>query len=579
MIRTKQVGSGGWGRASALLPIFLAAIVYLISTTGRAVTDYDEGYYVQPAMHMVESGNWVTPYVNGVRFLEKPPLLYWVTATSFKIFGVHEFALRLPSALAVIALVWIVMLIVRMFGDEQTVFAAGLGTAFSAGTYLFTRETLHDVWLVLFLALSVYAFLKWYKNPLHPLRPALLFYGAIAGGFLCKSLVGVAFPLGIVVMFFLLSRECPRWKTLHLLPGFLLFLLLAVPWHWLAAVQNPGFLHFFFVEEQFLRFLGMRELPVLWSVPLWLFWALILVWFIPWTAFLPAAFYVNRKPDNNDLRILIRIAVAWAVVVLGFFSLTTRLEHYVFPALPALSIFVAAAMKGPEDSRAMLWGFRGLAILGILALLFGIFAGAWIAVDPEFEVSRSGPSDRIAETDFSIMSEMPQDIVVRLFKPAVVTIVAMAIGFGVALRFEKRRRRMHALVSLAGVMVVVCGMTHWSMQICEDLISSKKFGIAIAREARPEDRVVVVGDYESANSLNFYEPLPVEVVEGRAYALIPGMKSPDSPKVLLSLDEFQEAWNSSERVFALVRESEMAALGLKGTVIEHALDRILVLNR
>ncbi|MEJ2108686.1 MAG: glycosyltransferase family 39 protein [Acidobacteriota bacterium] len=577
MVLTKQA-DGVRIRASVLLPIILAAAVYLISSAGRGVTDYDEAYYVQPALHMVESGDWVTPYANGVRFLEKPPLLYWVTAASFKIFGIHEFALRLPTALAVIALVWIVMLILRSLGDGSAVMIGGLSVAFSAGTYLFTRETLHDIWLVLFLTLAVYAFIKWHLKLLHPLRPALLFYGAMAGGFLCKSLVGVAFPLGIVVLFFLLSRECPRWNTLHVVPGVLFFLLLAVPWHWLAAVRNAGFLHYFFIEEQFLRFLGMRELPVLWSLPLWLFWVLVPLWFFPWTVFLPAAVSANRKQEDRKRRILVRISVAWVVVILGFFSLSTRLEHYAFPALPALSIFVAAGIQRGTKSRAVLWGFRVLVVTGMLALLFGIVAGIWIAAGPGFDYGPSGASDRIAETDFSIMIEMPREIVESLYKPAAVTIVAMSVGFGIALWFERRRRRLDAFIAIAMVMVVVCGMIHWSMYLCEDLISSKKFGIAIGREARPGDRVVVIGDYETANSLNFYEPLNVQVVEGRAYALIPGMDFPDSPKILLTLDEFQSAWQSEERVFVLAPESWIAFLNLEGRELAQVLDRVVLCN-
>ena len=135
--------------------------------------DYDEGYYAQAAKHMVEHGDWVTPYANGIRFLEKPPLLYWVTAASFAVFGINEFALRLPTALAVIALVWIVMRMARRASGERAALIAGLSTACSVGTYLFTRETLHDIWLVLFIALAMHAFLKWYLDPLHPLRKAL----------------------------------------------------------------------------------------------------------------------------------------------------------------------------------------------------------------------------------------------------------------------------------------------------------------------------------------------------------------------------------------------------------------------
>jgi hypothetical protein len=155
---------------------------------------------------MAESGDWVTPYVNGVRFLEKPPLLYWLTAASFKAFGINEFALRLPTALAVIALVWVVMLIARRVADARTAFIAGLSTAFSTGTYIFTRETLHDIWLVLFVALAMYAFIDWHLDPRHSRCKALLFYAATAGAVMCKSLIGVVFPLGIVVVFFLRSQ-------------------------------------------------------------------------------------------------------------------------------------------------------------------------------------------------------------------------------------------------------------------------------------------------------------------------------------------------------------------------------------
>jgi hypothetical protein len=566
------------GRFLVFWPILLAGIVYLASTANRAVTDYDEGYYVQPALHMVQSGDWVTPYADGIRFLEKPPLLYWVTAASFKVFGINEFALRLPTALAVIVLVWIVVLIVRLLADEQAALIAGLATAFSAGTYLFTRETLHDIWLVLFLALSIYAFLKWYMNPLRSLGPALLFYGAMAGAFMCKSLIGVVFPVGIVTVFFLMSREFPKLKTLHLLPGTGVFLLLTVPWHWLAALQNRGFLEFFFLEEQILRFLGRRELPVLWSVPLWLFWVLILVWFFPWTAFLPAAFSANRKPGDGNRRILVRISIAWTLVVLGFFSLSARLEHYAFPALPALAVFIAGALKRSDDDRAMLWAYRGLALFGLLVFVLGVSAGIWIAAGNGIDYAATGQVNRLPETDFSILAEMPPAILTNLFKPAAVAVFAMAAGFGIALWFQTHRRRIQALITVAAVMAVICGMTHWSLNICEDLISSKKFGIAIAQDARPGDRVVVVGDYESANSLNFYQPLRVEVVEGKAYALIPGMKFPDSPKVVLTSDEFQSAWHSTDRVFALAPESRIESLKLEGHEMMRILDRVLVRN-
>jgi hypothetical protein len=177
------------------------------------------------------------------------------------------------------------------------------------------------------------------------------------------------------------------------------------------------------------------------------------------------------------------------------------------------------------------------------------------------------------------MAEMPPTMLLNLLRPASVTLVALAFGFGIALWFDRRQKRRQALYSIAAVMMVVCGMTHWSLNICEDLISSKKFGVAVARDARPGDRVVVVGDYESANSLNFYQPLPVEVADGTAYALIPGMRFPDSPEIVLTGEEFRSAWHSNERVFALVPESRIRPLKLDGLETLRVLDRVLLRNR
>ncbi|MBZ5498561.1 MAG: glycosyltransferase family 39 protein [Acidobacteriia bacterium] len=576
---TERQSSSGQGKLMVLLPLILTALVYLSATIPRGVIDYDEGNYSQVARQMFESGDWVTPYDNGVRFLEKPPLMYWLTAASFHVFGANEFALRLPTALGVIALVWVVMLIARRAADERAAVIAGLCTACSVGTYLFTREALHDIWLVLSVTLALYAFLEWHLDPLHSLRRALLFYASLAGAVMTKGLVGVAFPVGIVTVFFLLARERPKWRTLHVLPGTLLFLLLAVPWHWLAAIRNQGFLWFFFVNEQFLRFLGRHDPPVLWSLPLLTFWALILVWGFPWTAFLPAAFATSRKPADSRQRVLVVLALAWAGIILGFFSVSGRLEHYAFPALPALSLLVGAALSRTDDGKAVKWGFRGLAVLGVAVLAAGIGVGIWfVAAGHGIEKAAAARTSVISETDFSILAEMPPAILWKLLKPAAITIVSLAVGFAAALWFEAHRRRMQAVLSLAAVMVVVCIMTQWSLSICEDLISSKKFGLAVAREARPGDHLVVVGDFESANSLNFYEPLRVEVVDGMAYALIPGMKYPDAPRIVLTREEFEALWGAGGRVFVLIPRSRLGELKGGGTEMLEVMDRALVRN-
>ncbi len=569
----------GRDKRTVLLPLLLTAIIYLFSSSGRAVTDYDEGYYSQAALQMVERGDWVTPYVNGMRFLEKPPLMYWLTAISYQIFGVNEFALRLPTALGVIALVWVVTLIAHRATNGRVAIIAGLCTAFSAGTYLFTRESLHDIWLVLFITIAMYAFLDWYLDPLRSRRRALLFYAAVAAAVMCKSLIGIVLPVGIVVAFFILRRERVKWRTLHVLPGSMLFLALTVPWHWLAAMRNQDFLWDFFVNEQFLRFLSMHDPPVVWSLPLLTFWALIPVWFFPWTAFLPAAIKASRKPLDSREQILVKLLIAWIGIILGFFSISGRLEHYIFPILPALSLVVGSTLSRENYNKSIMWAFRGLAIFGVVIMLAAVVAGIWlVTAEGGFQDSKGIPGSRIHATDFSILKDMPESIQRNLIKPAVITIIILVIGFSAALWFETCQQRMRAIMSLVAVMMVMCGMIHWSFVICEDMISSKKFALAIARQARPDDRLLVVGDFESANSLNFYQPLRVELFDGVAYALIPGMKYQDASKMVLTGEEFKEVWNSANQAFALLPTARQSELKLKGVEILEVLDRVLIRN-
>jgi len=132
---------------------------------------------------------------------------------------------------------------------------------------------------------------------------------------------------------------------------------------------------------------------------------------------------------------------------------------------------------------------------------------------------------------------------------------------------------MQAVMSVADVMMILFGMVHRSLVIWEDMISSKKFALAVAKEARAGDHLVVVGDYESASSLNFYEPLCVAVFDGVAYALIPGTKYRDAPRIVLTRGEFKTLWRAGGRVFALLPEARQGELLPEGTEMLQVLVR------
>jgi 4-amino-4-deoxy-L-arabinose transferase-like glycosyltransferase len=561
-----------------LVPLILTTIVYM-ATSNRAVIDYDEGHYSQVAKQMLLRNDWITPYDNGVRFLEKPPLMYWITALSFRFFGISEFALRLPTVLAVVALVWIVTWMAARAAGQLSGVIAGVCTAFSVGTYLFTREALHDVWLVLFLTLAIYAFWEWHGNPQKSLPFSLLFYAAAAGAVMTKSLVGIAFSAGIVFVFFLLRKERPRWRALHIVPGIGLFLLLVIPWHLMAALRNHDFVWSFFLNEQVLRFFGKHDPPIPWSISLPIFWLLIPVWFFPWTAFLPAAVVTCQKSSEREEASLMHLCLASLIVILGFYSVSGRLEHYAFPVLPPLSLAVGVALSQTGQRKSVTWGFRTLAIVSATLLLAGFVLFVWLsAAGFPFAGDAGARTSVVAETDFSILEDMPGHLQRQLLPPAAVTLCVLAVAFGTALLFEHRRKRLAAVFSITAGMVVVCAMVQWSLVICEDLISSKKFAHSLSAQARPGDRLVVFGDFESANSMTFYQPLHMEICGGVAYSLIPGMKYPDAPHIVLAPAEFESLWKGRERVFALMPKTRLPGIVPRGVQVLEVADRVLIRN-
>ncbi len=569
-----------------LLPVVLAGAVYLGTAGGRAVLDADEALYVHAGQQMLARGDWVTPWVNGVRFLDKPPLLYWLLAGCYRLFGENEFAAHLPPVLAVLATTW---LLVRMGGraaGPRAGVAVGLAFSLCAGTYLFTRETLHDGLLVFFLTLATEALLlaavsrrRW--------APALLFGVALGGALLSKGLVGVLFPCATALLYALASPkdERPRLRVVPALAGAGLFCAIALPWHVLVEWRNPGFLRHYVWNEQILRFVNRREPADFDSLPLPVFFGLLVVWFLPWTAFVPAA--LRRGDGSGDhalraadhaFRATRRLAFVWLGVMVEFFAVSARLEHYAFPLLAPLSLLVGLALaRGGEErtaSRSVGRGFAALAVFGLVAALAALVL-AWVVLQLPAAAAGARPLESYG-TDFGPLSDLPAAVRSRLVAPAVVVAAALAIGFVGAWRLARRGRSWSAVLALAGAMLVFDVCVHWSLGICEDVVSSKRFGLVLDHSVSGSDRVVVVGDYETANSLSFYQPRPV-LVDGSAPTLAAGLAFPGAPPVLVTPERLRSLWAAPGRTFVLGPEQAVEALALgPACLLARSSDRVLV---
>src|SRR6266481_3235140 len=297
------------------MPFLIAAtaLIYVGSAGVPALLDDADSFYSEVAREMNVRLDWITPYANELRFLEKPPLFYWLISLSYKAFGsTNAFTARLPTALAVMGLVFVTARIGQLLFGARAGVLGGLALGTSVGMFLFTRIILPDALFTLLLASILYWFLRWQRTDLKT-GPLLWLYGLAGLAVLARGLIGVVFPAAIIVGTLLVSGKLREGARLLSLKGFLLFLVIAAPWHTLVGVRNPGFFWFYFINEHVLRFLGKRYPMDYGTVPLVPFWLLHAVWLFPWSIYLatllrPANFKRALAQDNRA----ILLPLVWA---------------------------------------------------------------------------------------------------------------------------------------------------------------------------------------------------------------------------------------------------------------------------
>jgi 4-amino-4-deoxy-L-arabinose transferase-like glycosyltransferase len=546
--------------------------VYLFTANGSVIADDGDALYAHIAQEMLARHDWVTPYANGVRVLDKPPLLYWLTAATYSLLGVSEFAARVPGALTVVGAGWFLYLLGKMGADDRAGFAAGLAGTFCIGTFLFTRQVNTDGLLVFFLTVSLYAFMTWYLDEHGNLWSALLFYASLAGAVLAKGLVGLILPGASVLLFFVRVGGWEKLKRAHVLLGSLLFLGLAAPWHILAALRNPGFLWWYFVNEQFLRFISHREPLDYTSLSRGVFVSSILVWLFPWTAFIPALFHVGafRRKADPAAHAIVWLALIWSGVVLTFFTLSSgRLERYAQPLFPSLALLVGIALCGQssENSPAELRRERSIARSFTLLVVVGIAAAVGLGAglmwfthrDATAALGFAGARVRGRANTWLLdpLFDVPAAIVGRLAPLAVATAAVLVLGPAAAWWLNRNRQRMRAVIALSGMTMAVCVVISRSMAICGPVISSADVAAELVQLYRPHDHFIVMGNFETANSINFYARIPIQIFQGRADLIASGLGYPDAPRVILSRADLEATWTAPEHAFLLVPDGEV----------------------
>src|SRR6202161_2768673 len=341
------------------------ALIYLPALSTPGLLEYADSIHAEAAREMLLNHNWVTLYVNGIRYLEKAPLMYWGVALSYKLFGVGEWQTRLPLALSVFGLGLSVWIFGRRFLNAEAGFYAALILITAPGIFVYTRFLIPDAIVAMWLTLSLYFFLIAYDQEKPERWACWGFAVMVALNVLTKSLIGLAFPGMIIFVFLLLVGNFKKLLAMRLLSSTLVFLIVAAPGHILAAIGSPsqssgperGFLWFYFVNEQVLRYLNKRIPRDYDKVPLLLFWALVLAWLIPWFVFLfPALKEIPTKVRHWREGLSARAEAnlffgVWAGVIMLFFSFSTRQEYYSLPVLPGLALLLGGWMQRERESE------------------------------------------------------------------------------------------------------------------------------------------------------------------------------------------------------------------------------------
>jgi 4-amino-4-deoxy-L-arabinose transferase-like glycosyltransferase len=570
--------------------VFLA--VYVGAMFNPGLLDDADSTHAEAAREMFVSGDYVTLHINGVRYLEKAPLPYWLVAFSYKIFGVNEFSTRLPMVLSVMLLGVLALCWARRAFGERTGVYAGLFVYACASVFLFTRVLIPDVLLSLLIAWALYFFL----TALEPRASAWRWYAgyaAMALGVLTKGLIALVFPCGAAFFFLLITGEWRRWREFRLIPGTLLFLAIAAPWHILAGLRNPGtaehhgFLWFYFVNEHFLRFLGRRYPRDYNKLPAALYWSLHFVWLFPWSLYLPAAVktalqewrgrgatsdVIERQELRGQTDFASRTRILcwiWAGVVLIFFAVSTNQEYYTFPAyLPILLLLAdgvaqceSAERTGTRRTGWLTTSAGLLAVIGIAAsglLMLGLWRSRNLPFEPDIG-NVLGRQDLDAYTlSTSHMLDLSYASFAALRLPAALAAVMLLVSPLTSFVLRLYRRHYSATWALGAGFAVFLVAAHIAFARFGPYLSSKQLAAQIAVRARADDKVMIYGDQAFGSSLLFYLRRPIDLVEGRTTSMWFGSTFADAPTIYLTDADLQRDWAGSGRVFLFVPPHQKA---------------------
>jgi 4-amino-4-deoxy-L-arabinose transferase-like glycosyltransferase len=517
---------------------------------------------------MLQRNDFVVLYMDGIRYLIRPPMHFWLVAASYKLLGESEFATRLPLALAVVGMVLLTFEFGRRFFGRRAGVYASLALATSAGIFIFTRDMIPEAIYTLAFEGIFYLFLRTWTGSLDS---RIGYWGAAALAaiaVLTRAIIGLLFPAAAIVAFITLTRSWHRWRGLRLFSSAAIFLAIAAPWHILAALRSPGFFWAYFINEHINRALGTRLPHDYGAVPLWIWWGAHLAWLFPWSFFLPLAIRefpsFGRKlsepmDPSQQARLLLFL---WAGVILVFFSIESgsRMEYYSFGAWPAICLLLGLGIAHAEETDQA-WLKPVQRLLAGQAVLFAAIASYFLgttfhlqaASDVSSHLALRSPENYL--TGMAHLFDLTPQSVADLRIPVIISSVSILIAFLVAWVLRERNIQCLPNIALALGMVGFIVAAHIAFNILNPTMSSRSLAWEINKSLKPDDQIALYGDIRVAPGVAFYSHHSVLLYNATGSNLEFGSHYPDAPKRFFSDADFPKLWEGNGRVFLVVPQA------------------------
>ncbi len=491
----------------------------------------DEGRYAEISREMAALHDYVTPYLNGIKYFEKPPLFYWLGTAAIKIGGLNLWSLRAINACLGLIGCLLTYLTARKLYDRGTGILAALVLGTSVLYFVMAHMISLDLPVTVFLMASLYGFILACQTE-GGARRWFMWGTAIAAALavLTKGLIGIVFPGVIIVAWLTLTGNWRILSKLFLPSSILIFLLLALPWHILVAQRNPEFFYFYFIEQHFLRYTSPN---VGHYQPAWFFIPNLILGFFPWIVFLPQAFaaqlprhFASRKKYATELFLML-----WALIIFIFFSFSkSKLIPYILPIFPPLAILTAHYLRQTLPLKKS-WGMRA----GYLILFFMALVCAWAFYTFGHSASLANPAQAAYHLNLAGL------------------ILVIGTGLSCLFAFQNHLKAIGLLIATTWLFLITMLTALPAIDTRTILPLTNKL-IPILQ---PQDEVVTFNQYYQ--DLPFYLRRRVSILNWQN-ELSYGMLHQDTREWMISDFIFWKRWNSKQRLFVVLSLEEYKGL-------------------